>query len=189
MLFKTTMTGVAALVIGVLLLTFAGQYITMTVQNVQRTDVEPHVEFLVGDVEQRSYTLPVGVTVFGTVKVTQAPTNQSGDIRFIVFDDQNYQRWSTGGQANSYSSAYSTEKQGEFNYTFTSTANVLYHFVFDNRASIYKKYVVFSLAYNDVVTSQAPDPRTQYVAYGMIALGALLLVVGLGMKPKPRWSD
>jgi len=186
MLFKTTMTGIAALVIGILLLTFAGQYITMTVQNVQRTDVEPHAEFLVGDVQQRSYTLPASVTVFGTVNVAQAPTNQSGDIRFLVFDDENYQKWSTGGQANF---AYSTEKQGQFNYTFTSTANMVYHFVFDNRASLYKKYVVFSLAYNDIVTSQVPDPRTRYVAYAMIALGALLLIMGLSMKPKPRWSD
>ena len=180
------MTGIAALVIGILLLTFAGQYITMTVQNVQRTDVEPHAEFLVGDVQQRSYTLPASVTVFGSVSVVQAPTNQSGDIRFLVFDDENYQKWNTGGQANF---AYSTEKQGQFNYTFTSTANMVYHFVFDNRASLYKKYVVFSLAYNDVVTSQVPDPRTQYVAYAMIALGALLLILGLSMKPKPRWSD
>lgn len=186
MLFKTTMAGVAALVIGILLLTFAGQYVTMTVQNVQRTDVEPHVEFLVGDVEQRSYTLPAGVTVFGTVRATQAPSNQSGDIRFIVFDDQNYQKWSTGGQANF---AYSAEREGQFNYTFTSTGNVLYHFVFDNRASLYKKYIVFSVAYNDIVTSQVPDPRVQYVAYALIAIGALVLVLGLWMKPKPRWSD
>ena len=186
MLFKTTMTGIALLIIGVLLLTFAGQYITMTVQNVQRTDVEPHTEFLVGDMEQRSYTLPINVMVFGTVKVTQAPSNQSGDIRLLVFDDENYQRWSSGGQGNS---VYSTEKQGQFNYTFTSNANVLYHFVFDNRASLYKKYVVFSLAYNDVVTSQVPDPRIQYAAYAMVVLGAVLLVIGLAMKPKPRWSD
>ncbi|MGD0423204.1 MAG: hypothetical protein ABSA92_07065 [Candidatus Bathyarchaeia archaeon] len=186
MLFKTTMTGVAVLVIGILLLTFAGQYITMTVQNVQRTDIEPHAEFLVGDMEQRSYTLPAAVTVFGTVKATQAPTNQSGDIRFLVFDDQNYQKWSTGVQANF---VYSTDREGQFNYTFTSTANVLYHFVFDNRASLYKKYVVFSLAYDDTVSSQVPDPRTQYIAYAMIVLGALLLVVGLAVKPKPRWSD
>ena len=186
MLFKTTMTGLALLIIGVLLLTFAGQYITMTVQSVQRTDVEPHAEFLVGDMEQRSYTLPAGVTVFGTVMATQAPSNQSGDIRFMVFDDQNYQKWSTGGQANS---VYSTEKEGQFNYTFNSPAAVLYHFVFDNRVSLFKKYVVFSLAYNEIVTSQVPDPRTQYIAYAMIVIGALLLVVGLGMKPKPRWSD
>ena len=186
MLFKTTISGAAAIVIGLLLVTFVGQYITMTVQNVQRTDVEPQAEFLVGDVEQRSYSLPANVMVFGTVKVTQAPSNQSGDIRFLIFDDANYQKWTTGGQANF---AYSTEKQGQFNYTFTSTANVVYHFVFDNRASLYKKYVVFSLAYNDVVTSQVPDPRIQYLAYAMIGLGAVLVIIGLLMKPKPRWSD
>jgi hypothetical protein len=126
------------------------------------------------------------VTVFGTVKVIQAPTNQSGDIRFLVFDDENYQRWNAGGQANF---AYSAEKQGQFNYTFNSNTNVLYHFVFDNRASLYKKYVVFSVAYDEVVTSQVPDPRIQYVAYAMIVLGTILLVMGLLMKPKPRWSD
>lgn len=84
---------------------------------------------------------------------------------------------------------YSTDKQGQFNYTFNSNANLLYHFVFDNRASLYKKYVVFSVAYNEVVTSQVPDPRVQYVAYALIALGAVMLVMGLMMKPKPRWSD
>jgi hypothetical protein len=186
MLFKTTITGITVLVIGLLLVTFAGQYITMTVQNLQRTDVEPHVEFLVGDVEQRPYTLPAGVTVFGTLSVIQAPTNQSGDIRFLVFDDENYQRWSAGGQANF---VYSTEKEGQFNYTFNTNANVPYHFVFDNRASLYKKYVVFSVAYNEVVTSQVQDSRVQYVAYAMIGLGAVTLVMGLLMKPKPRWSD
>jgi len=186
MLFKTTISGAAAIVIGILLVTFVGQYITMTVQNVQRTDVEPQAEFLVGDVEQRPYSLPANVMVFGTVKVTEAPTNQSSDIRFLIFDDANYQKWYSGGQANFM---YSTEKQGQFNYTFTSTANVVYHFVFDNRASLYKKYVVFSLAYNDVVTSQVPDPRIQYLAYAMVGLGAVLLIVGLLKKPKPRWSD
>jgi len=186
MLFKTTISGVAVLVIGVLLLTFAGQYITMTVQNVQRTDVEPHAEFLVGDEGQRSYNIPAGVTVFGTVEVTQAPSNQSGDITFTVFDDANYQKWFAGGQANS---AYSMENQGQFNYTFTSTSSGVYHFVFDNRASLYKKYVVFSLAYNVIITSQVPDPRVQYVAYALIGIGALLLVIGLLKKPKPRWSD
>ena len=137
-LFKTTMAAVAVLIIGVLLLSYGGQYITMTVQNVQRTNVEPHAEFLVGDVVERSYSLPAGVTALGIVKITQAPTNQSGDIRFLVFDDENYQKWSSGGQANF---AYSAEKQGQFNYTFTTSVSGIHHFVFDNRASLYKKYV------------------------------------------------
>jgi hypothetical protein len=115
-----------------------------------------------------------------------APTNKSGDISFLVFDDENYQRWSTGAQANS---VYSGQKQGQFNYTFTTAASGVHHFVFDNRASLYKKYVVFSLAYNEIVTSQVPDPRTQYVAWAMIAIGAILLVIGIIKKPPVRWSN
>jgi len=185
-LFKTTMAAVAMLIIGVLLLSFGGQYITTTVQNVQRTNVEPHAEFLVGDVVERSYSLPASVTALGSVKTTQAPTNQSGDIRFLVFDDENYQKWSSGGQANF---AYSADKQGQFNYTFTTSASGIHHFVFDNRASLYKKYLVFSLAYDDVVTSQIPDSRTQYVAWALIFIGATLLVIGLLRKPPLIWSE
>ena len=48
-LLKTTIAGFAILIIGVLLLTMIGQYITVQVQDVHRHDVEPHAEFLVGD--------------------------------------------------------------------------------------------------------------------------------------------
>ena len=184
-LFKTTMAAIVVLVIGVLLLNFGGQFITMMVQSTQRTDLEPHAEFLVGDVVQRSYSLPATVTAFGVVKTSQAPTNQSGDVRFLVFDDLNYQKWNTGGQADS---AYSSEKQGQFNYTFPTSKSGVYHFVFDNRASMYKKYVVFSMSYNEVVRSQVPDSRLQYVAWAMLIGGALLLVVGLVRKPSLRWA-
>jgi hypothetical protein len=184
-LFKTTMAAIVVLVIGVLLLNYGGQFITMMVQSTQRTDLEPHAEFLVGDVVQRSYSLPATVTAFGVVKTSQAPTNQSGDVRFLVFDDLNYQKWNTGGQADS---AYSSEKQGQFNFTFTTSKSGVYHFVFDNRASMYKKYVVFSMSYNEVVRSQVPDSRLQYVAWAMLIGGALLLLVGLVRKPPLRWA-
>ena len=184
-LFKTTIAAIVVLVIGVLLLNYGGQFITMMVQSTQRTDLEPHAEFLVGDVVQRSYSLPATVTAFGVVKTSQAPTNQSGDVRFLVFDDLNYQKWNTGGQADS---AYSSEKQGQFNFTFRTGNSGVYHFVFDNRASMYKKYVVFSMSYNEVVRSQVPDSRLQYVAWAMLIGGALLLVVGLVRKPPLRWA-
>lgn len=182
-LFKTTMTAVAVLVIGVLLLSYGGQYITMTVQNVQRKDVEPHTEFLVGDVVEKSYSFPATVTVLGIVKVTQAPTNESGNVRFLVFDETNFQKWNAGGQAES---SYSSDKQGQFN--FTTSKSGVYYFIFDNRASLYKQYIVFSVAYNDVVMSQVPDPRLHYVAWAMLIGGALLLFVGLIRKPPVRWA-
>jgi hypothetical protein len=184
-LFKTTMFGLAILVIGVLMLSYGGQYIMMTVQNTQRTEVEPHAEFLVGDTTQRSYPLPSTVTVLGVLRVTQAPTNQSGDLRFLVFDEPNFQKWSAGGQADF---TYSSEQQGQFNFTFTTSKNGVYHFVFDNRASMYKKYVVFSMAYNEVVRSQVADPKIQYFAWITIVVGGLLFLIGLVRKPPVRWA-
>jgi len=184
-LFKTTVSGLVILVVGVLLLTYGGQYIMMTVQNTQRTNVEPHAEFLVGDTAQRSYPLPTAVTVLGVIKVSQAPGNQSGDIRLLVFDEPNYQKWNAGGQADS---TYSTEQQGQFNFTFTTNRNGVYHFVFDNRASMYKKYVVFSMAYNEVVKSQQADPRIQYVAWASLVVGGLVFLIGLLKRPPVRWA-
>jgi hypothetical protein len=184
-LLKTTIAGFAVLIIGVLLLTMIGQYITVQVQDVHRHDVEPHAEFLVGDLVDRSYSLPGGSGVFGNVTVTQAPSNQTGDVHFMVFDSDNYQRWSSGTQANY---AYSAEKQGQISFTFTTDKSGVYHFVFDNRASLFKKYVVLTVAYNEVITSQVPDTRVTYVAWVLIGVGGLVLVYGLVRKPSVSWN-
>ncbi|MGO9645564.1 MAG: hypothetical protein ACLPY5_12550 [Candidatus Bathyarchaeia archaeon] len=184
-LFKTAIVGVAVLIIGILLLTVIGPYVTVTAQNIQTRDVDPHVEFLVGDMIDRSYTLPSSVPVFGSVYVSQAPTNQTSNIQLSIFDADNYQIWSSGGQANSL---YSTDGQGQFNYTFTTPKSGLYYFVFDNRASLYKKYVVFSLSYNEVITSQEPDTRIPYLAWAFIIVGGLVAAVGLIRKPAMSWA-
>jgi len=141
-LLKTTLAGACLLVVGILLLTTLGQYVTVEVRQVQQRDVEPHAEFLVGDVADRNYTLPANVAASGSVDVTQAPTNTSGDIMFWVFDADNYQKWNSGQQSDFM---FSAEKQGQFNFTFTTGNAGVYHFVFDNRAVqdvLFKKYIV-----------------------------------------------
>lgn len=150
-LLKPTLAGIVLLVLGVVSITVLGQYVTMEVQQTQRRDIEPHVEFLVGDLQERSYTLPASVQVFGTILATQVPSNQSGEVHFIVLDNENYQRWSTGSQADF---VYSADNQGQFNYTFTTNKSGVFHFVFDNRASLYKKYVILTVAYDEVLTSR-----------------------------------
>lgn len=168
-----------------MLLTVVGQYVTVEVQDVQRRDVEPHSEFLVGDVADRIYSLPATVSVFGSIDVAQAPTNQSGDIRFMVFDAENYQRWSSGGSSDFL---FSAEKQGHLNFTFRTDKSGVYHFVFDNRASLYKKYVILTVAYNEVSISHVPDPRTPYIGWALLAVGAILLAYGLVRKPPIPWA-
>jgi len=184
-LLKTTLIGALLLVTGILLFTVAGRYLTVQVQIMQQHDVEPHAQFLVGDVRDRQYALPGGVAVVGTVNVAQAPTNQSGSVQFMIFDAQNYELWSTGQQSNNF---FTSDQQGTFNFTFNTAGAGVYHFVFDNRASVYKKYVTLSVSYNEVSVSSKPDPRVPYVGWGLLAIGLIALIYGLARKPRISWA-
>jgi len=184
-LFKPTLTGIALLVLGLLVATMIGPYVTVEVQEVHRRSVEPHAEFLVGDVVDRSYNLPPTTNVIGTVLVTEAPSNRTSDVSLLVLDAENYQRWNSGGQA---SSLYSEEKQGQFNFTFKIDKGGIYHFVFDNRASLYKKYVVLTIAYDEITTKRVPDTRVGYVGWALASIGGLVLVYGLVRKPSVTWA-
>lgn len=184
-LLKPALVGIVLLALGIVSITVLGQHVTMEVQQTQRRDVEPHVEFLVGDLVEKSYTLPTNVQVFGTVMVAQVPSNQSGDIRFIVLDNDNYQKWSTAGQADS---VYSVNNQGQFNYTFTTKNSGVFHFVFDDRALPYKKYVVLSVAYNEILTRRVADARLVPAGWVLMVSGALILIYGLARKAPISWS-
>jgi hypothetical protein len=184
-LLKTTLAGLAIVVLGILLLTVMRQYVTVELQQVHKQDVEPHVEFLVGDSVDRAYSLPASSQVLGTISVTQAPSNQTGDIRFLVFDADNFQRWSSGEQANF---VYEAQNQGDFNFTFTPKNSGVYHFVFDNTASLYKKYVTLTVAYNQITTSRVPDTRVGYVGWASVVFGGLIFIYGLLRKPPVTWA-
>jgi hypothetical protein len=168
-----------------LLLTVAGPYVTVPVQVVQRHDVESHAQFLVGDVTDRSYSIPGSVAVFGTLDVAEAPTNQTGDIQFMVFDAQNYQLWMAGQQSNNL---FISDQQGHSNFAFNTPSSGVYYFVFDNRASLYKKFVTLSLGYNEVSISNKPDPRIPYLGLGLLAAGLVVLIFGLARKPPIPWA-
>jgi hypothetical protein len=184
-LFKTFVAGACLLVVGVLLLIVLGPYVTIEVRQVQQRSVEPHVEFLVGDVGDRSYSLPGNVPASGIVDVTQAPTNVSGDVRFMIFDEGNYQKWSSGQQSNPL---FSADRQGTFIYNFTTSDGGTYHFVFDNRASVFKKYVTLSVGYSEVTVTHVPDPRVPYVAWAVMVGGAVILAYGLTKKSPIPWA-
>ena len=171
--------------LGILLLTVAGQYVTIQVEAVQRHDVEPHAQFLVGDVADRQYSLPGNVTVFGTVDVAQAPSNQSSNIQFVVLDAQNYPLWAAGQQA---SSLFTADQQGRANFTFNTASAGVFHFVFDNRASVYKKYVTLSINYDEISASNQPDRRVPYVGWALLAVGLVVLTYGLARKAPIPWA-
>jgi hypothetical protein len=183
-LVKTTFIGAALIVAGVLLLTVVGPYITIQVQVSQRHDVESNARFRVDDVTDRQYTLPGSVAVSGTLNVAQAPTNQSDDIQFMIFDAQNYQSWATGQQSNYM---FASDRQGLSNFTFNTPSSGVYHFVFDDRASPYKKYVTLSIGYDEVSVNYQPDPRVPYVAWGLLAIGLVVAIYGVLRRQAVLW--
>ena len=184
-LLKTSLAGALLLVAGALLLTVAGPYLTVQVQVTQQHDVEPRTQFLVGDVTDKQYTLPASVSVFGTINVAQAPTNQTGSLRFMIFDSENYQLWSAGQQSNNL---FTSDQPGTSNFTFNTASAGAYHFVFDNRASVYKKFVALSVSYDEVSVSTKPDPRVPYMGWGLLAVGFAILIYGLARKPRTSWA-
>jgi hypothetical protein len=103
----------------------------------------------------------------------------------MVFDDNNYQKWNSGQQS---SFMFSGDNQGKFIFNFTTTNSGVYHFVFDNRASLFKKYVVLSVGYSEVTISNVPDPRVPYIGWALAVVGATLLVYGLARKPPIPWG-
>jgi hypothetical protein len=184
-LLKTTLAGVVLIAAATLLLSVAGPYITVQARVVQRHDVEQNAQFLVGDAADRQYSIPGSVAVFGTVDVAEAVTNQSSDIQFMVLDAQNYQLWATGQQPNY---VFSSDQQGHSNFTFNTSSPGVYHFVFDNKASFYKKFVTLSVGYNQISISNQPDPRVPYVAWGVLTAGLVVLVYGLAKRPLVSWA-
>jgi len=184
-LLKPTIAGIGLILLGTLMIMYGAHYITIQDQEVRRTEVEPHVELLVGDVKERAFQLPADVKVTGTLRVLEAPTNRSSSILFMVMDAENYQRWVSGQDATFL---LSNEMEGQSEYAFELEKAGLVYFVFDNRAALFKKYVTFSVAYEQTITTSLPDPRATYAAWGVLVFGVSVLVYGLVRRPPIPWS-
>jgi hypothetical protein len=189
-LLKTSVVGALLIVAGALLLTVLAPYITIQVQSVQTQDVVLHAGFTVGQIyggvdRPLSYSLPGGVSAIGSLGVVQIPSNQSSDIQLTVYDADNYQKWA-GGQQSTFT--FLNDVRDHSNFTFTTSKSGAYYFVFDNTASPYKKYVTLSLAYNQISTSQIPDPRVSYAAWSLLGVGAVVLAIGLIKKAPIPWA-
>jgi hypothetical protein len=123
--------------------------------------------------------------VVGEIDVTQAPSNQSADIHFIVLDNENYQKWSSGSQSDVI---YSNNQPGQYNFTFATGKTGTYHFVFDNRDSVFKKYVGLTIGYNEISITRLPDPRVGYIGWVLVVIGGVGLLYGLIRRPPISWA-
>jgi len=178
-------SGIAVMLLGACLFFAGPQLIMVQSTHIQVTELFHGEMLAVSEVAERSAQLDEGVTVNGTILVSSALTGGPSDVQMFVADDANYQKWVTGG-----SPAYVFQKDlsGEQNFSFTVPRTSLYHFVFDNRNSPVKKKVTMTADLQKQVTISMPDERILYVAYGVIAAGGLITVIGALRKTPVRWA-
>jgi len=179
------LSGIAVILVGACLFFVGPQLIMVQSTQVQVTELFHDETLAVSEVGERSAQLDEGVTVNGTVAASSALTGGPSDVQMLVADDENYQKWVTGG-----SPTYTFQKDmlGGQNFSFTVPRTGLYHFVFDNRNSPVKKKVTMTADLQKQVTISMSDKRILYVAYGVIAVGSLITVVGILRRTPVRWA-
>jgi hypothetical protein len=177
--------GVALVIIGAFLFFAGPQLIMVPSTQIQVVGLFHDEAFAVGDVWERSVQLDEGVTVNGTVAVTSALTGAASDISMFVADDANYQMWVAHGNPTY---AYQRDISNGQSFSFTVPRTGIYHFVFDNTNSPVKKRVTMTVDLQKQVTINVPEKRILYVAYGLLAVGCLVTVVGVLRKTQPPWA-
>jgi len=178
-------TGIVVVVAGVILLFAGPQLILIPSTQTRVTDLFRNEAFTVGDIWERSVQLEDGVFVNGTVAVRSALTNEATEIPIVVLDDANYQKWVAHGSPT-YVFQEDISDGGVF--SFTVPRSGIYHFVFDNTNSPVKKKVTLTAELQERVTVRLPDERIRYVAYGLLAAGVLITVVGVLRKTPVPWA-
>jgi len=178
-------TGLAIIVAGVLLFFAGPQLIVIPSTRTEVTDLFHDEGFIVGDIWERSVQLDGGVLVNGTVAVSSALTGEPSEISMLIMDDANYQKWLSHS-----SSTYTFQKDmsNAQAFSFTLPRSGLYHFIFDNTDSPVKKKVTISADLQKQVSVSLPDERIRYVAYGLLAIGLLVTVIGGLRKTQVPWA-
>jgi len=177
--------GVAIIIAGALLF-FAGPQLVMLPSTQTQVASLFHDEtFVVGDIWERSVQLDEAALVNGTVAVTSALTGGPSEVSMLVMDDAEYQKWVAHG-----SSTYVFQKDvsNRESFSFTVPRSGIYHFVFDNTNSPVKKKVTITAELEKQVAVSLPDERVRYVAYGLLAIGALVTAVGIMRRTKIPWA-
>jgi hypothetical protein len=177
--------GIALVVMGAFLFFAGPQLILVPSTQIQVTGLFHNETFVVGDVWERSVQLDGGVTVNGTVAVSSALTGAATEISMLVADDANYQKWVAHGSPT-YALQRDISNGQSFSFNVPQTGT--YHFVFDNNNSPVKKKVTITVDIQKQVTTNVPDGRILYVAYGLLAVGCLVTVMGVLRKTEPSWT-
>jgi hypothetical protein len=178
-------TGIALLILGAFLFFAGPQLILVPSTQIQTTNLFHNEAFVVADLWERSVPLDQGVIVNGTIAVSSALTGEPSEVSLLVADEANYQKWATH---SSPTYAFQRDISNGQSFIFTVPQTGLYHFVLDNTNSPVKKKVTLTADLEKQIIVNVPDVRITYVAYGLVAIGCLVTVVGVLRKTRVPWA-
>ena len=185
MLLKTSIAGIFAVVVSLTFMFPLSNALTVDVPKVVTGDLIQAAKALVGDAYEKSATIEKGTKVTGTVQVRVAGGDSPGEIIFMVLDGANRTRWLAG---ESFAALYKNTESDQSDFFFIVERTGTHYFVFDNRASLYKKEVSFAAKYEQTVLSKEPDSRVRYFAYALLVVVIPVLAYGVIRRPPVRWA-
>jgi len=186
---KPTVAGVILVALGVV----GGFYGRQTyLRDVSKTTTD---SFQVSaDVKETSYwqygfRFETSTSVSGNGTVTSGVTGQSGEVSFLVMDRTNFENWKLR-QPGVQFLVKIPQAPARFEFSFTTTKNETYYFVFDNYYSSVKQDASLVVRYQYVKIVKEPYVEYTYAygGVGLAILGAIVLSYGLLKKPEIRWA-
>jgi hypothetical protein len=177
--------GVAIIIVGALLFLAGPQLVMLPSTQTQVASLFHDETFVVADLWERSVQLDEGVLVNGTVAVSSALTGGPSEVSMLVIEDAEYQKWVAQGSTTYVFQKDISNREG---FSFTVPRSGVYHFIFDNTSSPVKKKVTITAELQKQVAVSLPDERVRYVAYGLLAIGVLVTVVGVMRKTQIPWA-
>ena len=181
--------GIAILALGLLLVFFGTQTVTIDVPKTQTEVLFDRSTLTVGDVAHRSAELNENLTVICSGIVRIPSSNDSGDISFYVMNSADFQKWESGDRNIDF--IVQRLRVDRIEASFVTSQKDTYYFVFDNsHSTLFKKEVTFSAYYEFTsMEHQTLEDRTfNTYGYPLIIVGAVVAVYGLVRKHEVRWA-
>lgn len=181
--------GIIVLALGLLLVFFGTQTLTIDVPRTQTEVLFDRSTLTVGDVAHRSAELNENLTVFCSGIVRIPSSNDSGDISFYVLNSADFKKWESGDRNIDF--IVQRLRVDRIEASFVTSHKDTYYFVFDNsHSTLFKKEVTFSAYYEFTTMEQQTLEDRTFNTYGypLIIVGAVIAVYGLVRKHEVRWA-
>jgi len=186
---KPTIAGLVLLIVGILGIQYGAQNYLKEVSKPVTDTFRVAMEVRELSFWSYGHRFETSTSVDGNGTISGGSYGQVTDINFFVMDGPNFENWKQRQPGVQYL-AKMTQAPSRFEFSFATSKNGTYFFVFDNYYSTAKREVSLSARYQyvKIVKEAHTDYTFSYVGAGISVVGAIVLIYGLLKKPEIRWA-